>query len=655
MPNDFEYELTIDLNALNHLGINLYSNIPAVLSEVVANSYDADADNVEVTLNIDDGTIVIWDDGHGMSQGECNKKFLTVGYRKRDHESVTTAKGRHVFGRKGIGKLSLFSIANIIEVHSIKIQNGGCPTKSAFTMNVSDIANTITSGVKNYKPTKVDEAHITITKGTRIALRELKKNISTATEGYLRKRLARRFSVIGENNFRVSVNGKDIAIEDRDFFPKIQYLWTIGDSGKKYSAFCTSLNKPVQHVDGIIDIDKGYEISGWIGTFDKQKNIDKGNNSITILAWGKLIHEDILKDIKEGGIFSKYLIGEIRADFLDYDNLPDMATSDRQRLVESDSRFERLRDYIQAEILKKIGSKWRDWRNEDSAKKAIENPKLNEWYSRLSADHKKYAHKLLGTIESLDIEDSEEKKEIYKHGIVAFETLAMQGNLGILDKIDTEKDYELLKAIIRDLEQLASFHHYQISKSHLEVLKKLENITPKAKERVIQEHIFKHLWLLDPTLDRAYSNEYMEKTVRIAFDELNANLSDEEKDGRVDIGYKTASGKHIVIELKKYDRTVKATELIEQSYKYQTAIHKVFREKHPSFEPPNVETICLLGSPPSPKDDDDSNRKMLASKNIRYYTYDELIEWNRKSYQAYLDKENEMQKLTELIDSIDFS
>jgi len=36
-----DYTLTLDLNVLNHLGINLYSNVPAVLSEVVANSWDA--------------------------------------------------------------------------------------------------------------------------------------------------------------------------------------------------------------------------------------------------------------------------------------------------------------------------------------------------------------------------------------------------------------------------------------------------------------------------------------------------------------------------------------------------------------------------------------------------------------------------------------
>ena len=43
--------MSIDFNVLNHLGINLYTNIPAVLSEVVANSYDADATNVDIIMH----------------------------------------------------------------------------------------------------------------------------------------------------------------------------------------------------------------------------------------------------------------------------------------------------------------------------------------------------------------------------------------------------------------------------------------------------------------------------------------------------------------------------------------------------------------------------------------------------------------------------
>ena len=57
---------------LNHLGINLYSNIPAVLSEVVANAWDADAELVDVKIDKSKKTITITDDGHGMNTSEIN-------------------------------------------------------------------------------------------------------------------------------------------------------------------------------------------------------------------------------------------------------------------------------------------------------------------------------------------------------------------------------------------------------------------------------------------------------------------------------------------------------------------------------------------------------------------------------------------------------
>ena len=69
--------------------------------------------------------IVVKDDGHGMSFNECNDRYLTVGRdRRSDHDEWTEEyKGlasRKVQGRKGIGKLAGFGIANLIDVRSIK-------------------------------------------------------------------------------------------------------------------------------------------------------------------------------------------------------------------------------------------------------------------------------------------------------------------------------------------------------------------------------------------------------------------------------------------------------------------------------------------------------------------------------------------------------
>ena len=650
MAREPDYLLTIDLNTLNHLGIGLYSNVPAVLSEVVANSWDADATKVEINIDKMNNIITITDDGLGMSKTDINEKYLKVGYARREHEPPITPKGRHVFGRKGIGKLSLFSIADTIEVQSVKSDGAGKVEKNGFIMNAKKIAAVIKEGKREYPPDVVSKDAITIKKGTRIIIRDLNKSLS-ATETFLKKRVARRFSIIREEHqFSVFVNGKKITVEDRDYFKSIEYLWCVGEEGDKYRSHCKNCKKHMK-VDGVVDKDKGYKITGWVGTFDEQKNIEEGNNTIAIMAWGKLIHEDVLKDLKEGGIFTKYIIGEIRADFLDIDNQEDISTSNRQSVKEDDPRFQALKRYIQEDILKVIQSKWRDWRIEDSEKKALENPKIKEWFQQLKPDNKKYARLLFNKIESFPIENPEYKKELYKHGIIAFETLALKDNLSTLEKVDTEENFELITSIFDSMNELEAAHYWQITKGRVEVLKKFQDMVPTAKEKVIQKYIFDHLWLLDPSWERASTDERIEESVSKEWKKIDAELSTEERKGRIDIRYRTAAGKHIIIELKKYDRSVTATDLVDQIEKYTSALEKCLAKNYPG-EPVLIEVICILGMAPEPKGKDKRNREILKAADARYITYDQLIRQTRESYQDYLNKEKEISRIQTLINSI---
>jgi hypothetical protein len=650
MPSEPRYQLTIDLNTLNHLGIGLYSNIPAVISETVANAWDADASTVEITIDANKKTITIGDDGRGMTREDINEKYLKVGYRKRDNEPTITQKNRKVMGRKGIGKLSLFSIAETIEVHSVKSNEKGRPMeKNGFVMNTKAIEAAI-KAKKSYYPKPVDKTNISITKGTKLILSDLKKGIQT-TESFLRTRLARRFSIIGEEcDFSVVVNGKPISIEDRDYFDKVQYLWTVGDDGKRYLSFCKNASKN-QHIDGIVNKEKDYLLTGWIGTFDEQKSIEEGNNTIVVLARGKLIHEDILKDLKEGGIFTKYLIGEIRADFLDLDDEEDIATSDRQNLKENAPRFIELKRYVQERLLKTIQSKWGDWRREEAEQKALENPVIKQWFEELGPGNKKYARKLFSVIESFPIEDPGYKKELYKHGILAFETLALKDNLEALDRVTLNGDFDLITAIFSDMDELEAVHYWQITKNRVEVLKKFEKVASSAKEKIIQKHIFDHLWLLDPSWERASTDEKMEESVVREWKKLNAKLTREEKKGRIDIRYRTAAGKHIIIELKKYNRSVTVTELVEQITKYRRALEKCVEKAFPG-KPQIIEAICILGSAPMPQDEDKRNREILRAADARYITYDELIQQTRDSYRDYLEKQKEISRIQSLIDTL---
>src|SRR5581483_2194768 len=80
------FAMSISLNILEHLGIGLYSNMPAVLSEIVANAWDADATQVKITINSAAGVIEVTDDGIGMTKQDINNKYLMVGYAKRQKE-----------------------------------------------------------------------------------------------------------------------------------------------------------------------------------------------------------------------------------------------------------------------------------------------------------------------------------------------------------------------------------------------------------------------------------------------------------------------------------------------------------------------------------------------------------------------------------------
>ena len=126
-----------------------------------------------------------------------------------------------------------------------------------------------------------------------------------------------------------------------------------------YKDKCKKISKKSEILNNVVDAENKYIIQGWVGTIDEQSNIkeDEDINSILLYANHKIIQEDVLKDFKEGGLYSKYLIGEIDADFLDFDDKDDIVTSDRQRIKEGDPRYKKLKDFVQKRNLKNYTKK----------------------------------------------------------------------------------------------------------------------------------------------------------------------------------------------------------------------------------------------------------------------------------------------------------
>ena len=299
MSQPRELVMSIDLNALEHLGINLYSNIPAVLSEIVANAWDADAHNVTVTVDKTTDTITIEDGGTGMDRNGVIDRFLKVGFKRREVLGEDTPGGRKPMGRKGIGKLSIFSIAQIAEVYTIQGKE-----HTAFKMDREVIRKAISGNTqKPYKPEELKTWPSDLKKGTRIVLSGLSKPLSGMTVEGLKRRVSRRFAVIGPKfNFTVTVNGAAIGPEDRAYHNAIQYLWTYG-AQTEFVKSCKHLERA--HEDRLPAVQaelkkSNISLSGWIGTVSSPSQLkDEENDNLNRLAVfmrGKMAQEDILDE-----------------------------------------------------------------------------------------------------------------------------------------------------------------------------------------------------------------------------------------------------------------------------------------------------------------------------------------------------------------------
>jgi len=659
MSSQRELIMTISLNALEHLGINLYSSIPAVLSEIVANAWDADARKVKITINKTTEKIIIEDDGVGMDRNAVIDRFLTVGFKRRDELGSRTALGRQPMGRKGIGKLSIFSIAQVAEVFTTL--NG---ERTAFRMDREIIRKAIAGkGGNTYKPEELREWPSELTSGTRIVLSNISKSLSGMTIVGLKRRVARRFSVIGsKKSFVVEINGSEIGTNDRAYHNTIQYIWTYGEQTDFINS-CKNLGhiaEPRLEIIGNELKEAGISLSGWIGTVSSPSQLkdEEGDNlnRIAIFMRGKMAQEDILDVFGQKEIYADYIIGELHCEELDIDGMGDIATSSRQSLKEDDPRFEALRRVVLSE-LRHIARRWSDWRRSDGAKVALTVPAVSNWLGNLQGDTKKKAERWIGRLNTIRSQDETDKKELLKASILAaFESYRRKEELDRLEDIKDESMEQILE-IFKNIDDLELSYYGQIVKLRIGVVRTLqEKLKKNEKELVLRDYIFEHLWLLDPSWERARGAEHAETLINNFLQQDSVALKGAEKTGRIDIGYRTAAGKHIIIELKRASVAVPLDDLTKQIRKYRDGARRLLRKTDYSGWP--IEIVCLIGKPPPEWNDVDGTgpqgvTEALKNVDARIVFYDQLLTNSQRAYADYLEEHIKVDKLWGIFEAID--
>ena len=92
---------------VSHLHLGLYRNFARAIKELISNSYDADATEVKIKLDLESELIIVRDNGRGMDLEEIGNKFLNIALRTPLTEEVDEL-GRKRIGSFGIGFLSTF-------------------------------------------------------------------------------------------------------------------------------------------------------------------------------------------------------------------------------------------------------------------------------------------------------------------------------------------------------------------------------------------------------------------------------------------------------------------------------------------------------------------------------------------------------------------
>ncbi len=623
MSESTKLEMKVDMNVIQHLGISMYATLPPVIAELVSNAWDADATEVYINLydsEPDNKKIVVKDNGIGMSIEEIQNAFLVIGRNRRKKGDITT-KGRKVIGRKGIGKLSMFGIADEIVVTSIKNINGR-NLKNKFRLNLNEIKN---SGTVYHPPHEIINYITDESPGTTIEILKIRRK-SPFDAWKIAINLARRFLIFDEK-FRVFVKHNEenpIEIKQNMQFEgiDIEFTWPFPDQNLKTD---------------YINADK---VIGKVYT--AKKPVPEDMKGIYLMARGKLVHRNDFYGIRSSDYAHAYLTGWLQVDFIDEDPEEDNIATNRLELTWEKEELQKLRKYLQ-NIISYVTTEWRKKRKDLKEQKVKKKTGINipQWIDSLDAVSKPIARKLINSIlTSATIEDERAGEMIhFIYDMFEFDTFKkMAAEIIEDDSIPEEKILELMKK----WELVEAREMYKLSQVRVDTIRNFEKlIREDAKEVPHMHNFFKRFpWLLDPRI-MEFRDEVRYSTI------LKENFSEnnnEEKDRRIDFLCVEFGGIFFIIELKRPAHVLKYKD-IEQAKDYRSFIE----QRIGTEQSKKVIAYIVVGKIPSIDrkvlDEIDTQKK---AQKIFIRTYDELLQNAINYHSELIEKYKKLKNNNEL-------
>ena len=381
-----DYSMRISRLTVDKLGVKLYDKVSAVIAELIANAYDADATEVTVhapmgkflatraggTVSDRGFDIEVVDNGIGMTPQQMQDFFLVVGAERRsdvNRGSRSPINGRKVMGRKGVGKLAPFGICKTIEVISAGgdyVSGDGSGPGGYLTSHIIlDYDGIVALGDEpdeRYPPYvgDLDESY-SPESGTRILLKNFNYR-KVPNADVLGRQLAQRFG-IRSPNWQVQL------VDNTESDPSPQ---TVGDfeiATMPNTRLTFQQDGTVIGPDGnpATELTAGFDhegtfhrVTGWMA-YSRAPYKDDLMAGVRIYCRGKIAAQTSI--FNQGAGFTgehnirSYLVGELHADWLDENE--DLIQTDRRDILWSDELAASFQTWGQ-QIVKRIGTLSRD-------------------------------------------------------------------------------------------------------------------------------------------------------------------------------------------------------------------------------------------------------------------------------------------------------
>ncbi len=501
-----KYQMTVAGQLFKHLGLQMYSGAVPAISELISNAYDAMAKNVWITLPTSrpiqqTDEIIVKDDGHGMSFEECNSHYLSVGRNRRSGESEWTKaynglKPRKVQGRKGIGKLAGFGIAERIDIRTLK-------DKQIAHFALDFIALTKSpnfADARGYVPETLsgDGTRTGGKPGTTVGLTQLKISRAIDEEEFKRG-LARRLLIL-DKNFTVHLNGKAISRQEIPFQFRVP-------------------NRPGTWET--MDLGNGQQISWWAG-FCKDTIPDEEQRGFVVYVRGKLAQTPWFFDLS-GGVWGQhgmqYLTGEVKADFLD--ESVDLIATDRGTIRWEDPTAVPLKDWGRKKIRELLES-WTDKRREAKAK----SPKIVQYLElaeKLPEKERKIFQVVVDRICAIpQLDKDKEGKDIADELVeFAYNALTNRSFLDAIRRLNTAStdDVAQFSEVLSEWDIIEAVNTAHLVKGRVEIIRKFaQMIKDKVPEKPnMQDYVRDHPWLIDPKWTMLVHEQSLDGLIRDKF------------------------------------------------------------------------------------------------------------------------------------------